>query len=151
VDFNALGLSDSRSVTTTYISAPATTFTINQSVKTDWLFTARPRIGWTVDNWLLYVTGGLAVTELKYANTFTDTFGPAFESGSVSQTKVGWVVGESVEYGLTRNWSVKAEYLYIDFGDVSSSGVISTETDTLSHSADLKANIVRGGINYRFN
>ena len=98
-------------------------------------------------------TGGLAVTELKYNNTFTDTFAAASENGSVSKTKAGWVVGGGVEYGITRNWSVKAEYLYMDFGSVSSTGVVSTniaQTATLGHFADLKANIMRAGINYRF-
>ena len=144
----------SRSITTQYISAPGTFFTINQSIKTDWLFTARPRIGWASNNWLLYVTGGLAVTEIKYNNTFTDTFGGAFENGSISKTKAGWVVGGGVEYGLTRNWSVKAEYLYMDFGNVSSTGAMSAfgglSFASLNHSADLKANVVRAGINYRF-
>jgi len=153
VDFDALDLNGSRSITTEYLSAPGTFFTINQSIKTDWLFTARPRIGWVSNNWLLYATGGLAVTELKFNNTFTDTFAAAYESGSISKTEAGWVVGGGVEYGFTNNWSAKLEYLYMDFGDVSSSGVVSTsiaDTATLSHSADLKANIVRAGINYRF-
>jgi outer membrane immunogenic protein len=154
VDFDALSLSASRSITTQYISAPGTFFTINQSVKTDWLFTARPRVGWASDTWLFYATGGLAVTELKYNNIFTDTFAPAFENGSISKTKAGWTVGGGVEYGLTRNWSVKAEYLYMDFGNVSSTGVVSTPGfagASLNNSADLKTNIVRAGINYRFN
>jgi outer membrane immunogenic protein len=154
LDFDALGLSASRSITTEYISAPGTSFTINQSVKTDWLFTARPRIGWASNNWLWYATGGVAVTDLKYDNTFTDTFAPAFEDGSISKTKAGWAVGGGVEYGLTQNWSVKAEYLYMDFGNVSSSGVVlntgAVPPAVLNHSADLKANIVRAGINYRF-
>ena len=123
VDFDALDLNGSRSITTEYLSAPGTFFTINQSIKTDWLFTARPRIGWVSNNWLLYATGGLAVTELKFNNTFTDTFAAAYESGSISKTEAGWVVGGGVEYGFTNNWSAKLEYLYMDFGDVSSSGV----------------------------
>jgi outer membrane immunogenic protein len=55
---------------------------------------------------------------------------------------------------LTRTWSVKAEYLYVDFGDVSSTSAVAETTggaSTLNHSADLTANIVRAGINYRFN
>jgi outer membrane immunogenic protein len=124
LDFDALGLSASRYITTEYISAAGTSFTINQSIKTDWLFTARPRIGWASNSWLWYVTGGLAVTELKYDNTFTDTFASAFEDGSIAKTKAGWAVGGGLEYGLTPNWSVKAEYLYMQFGDVSSSGVV---------------------------
>jgi outer membrane immunogenic protein len=38
---------------------------------------------------------------------------------SASQTRVGSTVGGGVEYKFTRNWSVKAEYLYIDFGSSS--------------------------------
>jgi opacity protein-like surface antigen len=158
VDFEALALSASRSITTEYLSALGTFFTINQSVKTDWLFTARPRVGWANDNWLFYVTGGLAVTGLKYNNTFADTYGPSFENASISKTKVGWVVGGGVEYGLTRNWSVKAEYLYMDFGSVSSIGDVTAPSQPggtggalLSNSADLKPNVIRAGINYRFN
>jgi outer membrane immunogenic protein len=60
------------------------------------------------------------------------------------------VVGGGVEYGLTRNWSVKAEYLYMDFGNVSSTGVVSATIATggasLSNSVDLRANIIRAGI-----
>jgi outer membrane immunogenic protein len=151
VDFDALSLSASRSITTQYISAPGFFFTINQSVKTDWLFTARPRVGWAANNWLFYVTGGLAVTELKYNNVFTDTFAPAFENGSVSKTKAGWTVGGGIEYGLTQNWSIKAEYLYLDFGHVSSTAhVFPTLGASLANSADLKVSLVRAGINYRF-
>ena len=153
-DFNALALKASRSITVEYLSALGTFFTINQSIETRWLFTARPRIGWAMDNWLLYVTGGLAVTELKYGGTFTDTFAAAFQNGSISKTKAGWVIGGGVEYGLTRNWSVKAEYLYVDFGGVSSTGVVSETgggSDALNHSANLTASIARAGINYRFN
>jgi outer membrane immunogenic protein len=154
VDFDALDLNASRSITTEYLSAPGTFFTINQSTKTDWLLTARPRVGWAINNWLLYATGGLAVTELRFNNTFTDTFAPAFENGSVSKTKAGWVVGGGVEYGFMSNWSAKLEYLYMDFGNVSSSGVVfntgSVPPPLLIHSADLKANIIRAGINYKF-
>lgn len=155
VDFNVMSLSASRSITRSYPPpAVGATHTINQSIETDWLFTARPRIGLATDNWLLYATGGLAVTEIKYNTTFTDTFTPAtLENGSISKIKAGWAVGGGVEYGLTQNWSIKAEYLYLDFGKVSSIGALTAPGGTggaaLSNSADLKVNIVRGGINYR--
>jgi outer membrane immunogenic protein len=32
------------------------------------------------------------------------------------QDRVGWTVGTGIEWGLWQNWSVKAEYDYIDFG-----------------------------------
>jgi outer membrane immunogenic protein len=96
------------------------------------------------------VTGGLAVTELKYNNTFTETFSGLFENGSVSKTKAGWTVGGGVEHAVLNAWSVKAEYLYVDFGSVSSTGVTQRFDETFSHSANLKSHIVRAGINYKF-
>src|SRR5581483_4128392 len=54
-DFDYMGLKGSTSVTAPY-SPPfaANSFTINQSVKTDWLFTLRPRLGWARNDWLFY-------------------------------------------------------------------------------------------------
>jgi opacity protein-like surface antigen len=31
---------------------------------------------------------------------------------------VGWAVGAGAEYAITRNFTLKAEYLYVDLGDV---------------------------------
>ena len=53
-------------------------------MKTNWLFAARPRLGFANNNWLWYLTGGVAVTKLTYDNTFTSTNSAAFEDGSVS-------------------------------------------------------------------
>ena len=154
VDFDAFGLNASRIVTTGYLTAPGTTFTVNQSVKTDWLFTSRGRLGWASNNWLLYMTGGLAITKIRYDNTFTDTFSPALENGSTSKAKTGWVLGGGLEYGLARNWSIKAEYLYMDFGSLSSSGAVSNTgavpPAVLVHSTNLTAETARAGVNYRF-
>jgi outer membrane immunogenic protein len=33
-----------------------------------------------------------------------------------STTKVGWAAGAGVENAITRNWSWKLEYLYVDLG-----------------------------------
>jgi outer membrane immunogenic protein len=34
----------------------------------------------------------------------------------VSTVKTGWTVGAGVEGKISTNWSVKAEYLYVDLG-----------------------------------
>jgi len=155
-DFNYFGLKDSRSVTAQYtFSAPVANYTINQQVETDWLFTLRPRLGWAFNNWLLYATGGLAVTEIKYTNTFVDGYYPSLQNGSVSKTQVGWTAGVGVEYAYMNSWSAKLEYLYTDFGNVSSNVPIVASTSTaitapMSNSANLKANIVRVGLNKKF-
>ena len=108
-------------------------------------------------NLLIYATGGLALTTIKVANSFRDAVGggPAFGADSNSDLKVGWTIGGGAEWMLTRNWTVKAEYLYVDFGRVSASanvtdGLLPPANSLLTTSSDLTAQIMRVGINYRF-
>jgi outer membrane immunogenic protein len=138
--------------------APAT-FTFSSSVSTDWLWTFRPRIGvLLLPSFLLYATGGVAVSEMKANFAFDDTFETnAHESGAFSKTKAGWVVGVGGEYALLNGWSVKAEYLHLDFGRDSITsknlvfgGDLFSET-AFTHSVNLRSDIVRVGVNYHFN
>jgi outer membrane immunogenic protein len=157
-DFGYFGLKGSSSGTGIYPCCAPTGFTVNSSVKTDWLLTVRPRLGYAVDNWLLYVTGGLAVTELKGNFRFTDTFATASESGSLSNTKTGWAAGGGAEWALSGPWSMKLEYLHVDFGKTSGTSTnltaftppIAFPTNVFTHSVSLKSDIVRVGLNYRF-
>lgn len=154
VDFDAYDLSKSRTVTAIYPAFSPDTFTLGQSVKADWLLTLRPRVGVAMDNLLGYVTGGLAVTNLKNSNSFSDTLGlGAAEYASGSKTKYGWTLGAGVEYALMDKWSAKLEYLYTDFGSVSSSGTLTAAGPSaapFSHSADLTSSTLRLGVNYKF-
>jgi outer membrane immunogenic protein len=121
VDFNSFHLRVSRQGTTNFTQASGSTFTITNAVSTDWLFTARGRLGV-----LAYATGGLALTDLKNSNTYLD---PGINSSwSSSTTKVGWTVGGGLEWALNRNWSVKAEYLYVKFASVNASGFLVSAT-----------------------
>jgi outer membrane immunogenic protein len=122
------------------------------SMKTDWLFTLRPRAGLTVNNWLFYVTGGLAVGNEKFAQSIFFPASGSVNAGSVSKTNAGWTVGGGAEWAFAGNWSAKLEYLYVDLGSVSFTSLNSVvgANATFVHSADLRENIVRLGLNYRF-
>ena len=155
-DFNSMRVRSSTSAGAQYLSAPGSSFTVTSSTDADWLFTLRPRIGYATAGWLVYGTGGLAVTDAHFNFRFADNFGPppgARESAS-ADTRVGWTVGGGVEFMLTRNWTVKAEYLFADFGKDSTTGVVSNTVGqvpaTLAHEADLTTQIVRVGFNYKF-
>jgi outer membrane immunogenic protein len=157
-DFNYMGLKGSTTNTALYPCCAPTAFTINQTVKTDWLWTLRPRLGWTSNNWLLYITGGLAVTQIKANFLFTDTFAAANESASINRVKAGWALGAGAEYGLLGGpWSVKAEYLHVDFGTVSTTSTnltaftppIPFPSNVFTHSVRLSDDIVRVGLNYK--
>ena len=134
---------------------------ISTSIKTDWLVTVRPRVGYAWNQTLLYATGGLALTRLSFSQSYSDNVNfIAFPPGgsvslSSSATKVGWVVGGGIEHKLAYNWSVKAEYLYVRFDGVGANGTLTDGfpgdfanfTNNLDH---LASNIVRFGLNYKF-
>jgi len=166
-DFGAFKLRGARSTSGVYpANSPATvnageTFVVSNSFGTDWLFTARGRIGWAASNWLVFATGGLAVSRVTIASSFSDNhlFGTdpgATGSASASKVKTGWALGGGLEYALTRNWSLKGEYLYVDLGSVSVVNNVSVfangagYSNALGVSTDLTAHIARLGANFRF-
>jgi outer membrane immunogenic protein len=77
-----------------------------------WLATARIRLGYASDKWLLYVTGGAAWASIQSTELAT-----AFVNTNVSQTdtRTGWTIGTGVDYALAAEWSARAEYLYVRF------------------------------------
>jgi outer membrane immunogenic protein len=132
--------------------------------KIDWFGTFRARAGALVDpRVLLYVTGGLA-----YGHVTTDAtggvVGQPFVNLSAKDTRVGWTIGGGVEGALSNNWTVKAEYLYMDLGDAPSVGAsaqtifpnvpqvgFTTVLDTtVATGGRVRDHIFRLGVNYRF-
>lgn len=165
LDFGAFSLGGTATRNGRYptdIVVGGTNYTLTTSVDTDWLFTARGRLGWSLSNLLLYGTGGLALTDLSISQTFLDTLAsPTAGHGELSKStiRVGWVLGAGAELAIAANWLLRAEYLHVDFGSVSGAmptgigsgftlGTPGTGLHTIS--ADLKADIVRGGIAYKF-
>jgi outer membrane immunogenic protein len=73
--------------------------------------------------------------------------------GSLSSTRTGWVAGVGIEYALTNNWLIRAEYLHYDFDGVSFTGnrVPALPTFGVQYNTDdTKIDVVRAGINYKF-
>jgi outer membrane immunogenic protein len=121
---------------------------------TSWLVTMRPRVGVTlVPRLLIYGTGGLAFGHVTYrANTDFRPVGTEQYPASFDHTRAGWVAGGGAEVGATDHWSVKAEFLHYDLGGVSfvASPVPPLPPFGISYEWETTANIVRGGVNYRF-
>jgi outer membrane immunogenic protein len=139
---------------------PGTTF-LTANYKLDWFGTARGRVGFLpTDRVLLYATGGLAYGHLS-ANAPLVLL-------SWGSTRAGWTVGAGAEVALDPHWSVKIEYLYMDLGNIGSSGASATTvvnalntpstrfntvtTTTLASAFNTRFtdNILRVGVNYRF-
>lgn len=72
-------------------------------------FGARARIGYTMDNVMIYGTLGAEVA----------TFGPVGAPSNITDTTAGLSIGAGVEYALNEKISVRAEYTYTDFGEAS--------------------------------
>ena len=164
-DLNAFDFNSSAATTALFPGSTVLIFTSSTTASTDWLVTLRGRLGWTVTpGWLLYATGGLALTELKIANSYQDNaslLGPAAAnivgSSRSSSTKIGFAVGGGAEAALDKNWSVRAEYLYVDFGSADTTlttnglpGLGLPNPNAMTSSADLDASIARVGVSYRW-
>lgn len=151
-DIDALTLNKSTAATAVYPCCSPSAYTVTQGVKTTWLFTARPRVGWTTGSTLVYATGGVAVTDFHYTATFADTYTPVTENGSKTSTKTGWTLGGGLETQIDPKWSLKAEYLYADFGRINSTAplVPAVFSQVMDHTAKLNTSIVRFGLNMRF-
>lgn len=155
-------VSDKKSTTTPYPCCAPTAFTVTQFAGTSWLFTVRPRIGFTSGPVMVYGTGGLAVTNYEYTALFTDTFASAAESGRKTSNQNGWTAGGGAEFQVKRHWSLKGEYLRANFGGgaatITSTNLVAFTTriafpsNVFTHQVGNLGgmNIFRFGFNYRF-
>jgi outer membrane immunogenic protein len=100
---------------------------------------------------LWFATGGIAFGESSLGSAFScDLCGPPAATQA-------WTFGTGVEWSFAPFWSVKAEYLYVNFGSqsntiwytygphgtlINASSLTSTVTDS--------DNVVRVGLNYQF-
>jgi outer membrane immunogenic protein len=98
---------------------PGVTFTqtLNTSVK--WTGTATSSVGIANDRWLIYGKAGVAWAKTDYTDNWAIVGIPLFTgTGSTnSSSQVGWTVGTGIEWAIWNNWSIKAEYDYLDFGN----------------------------------
>jgi outer membrane immunogenic protein len=115
-----------------------TTCPLGCKTSDDWLATARGRLGFAADRFMPFITGGAAFGDIKAA--------PGGFGGATS-TNAGWTIGGGLEFAIAPQWTVKAEYLYVDLGKFNcglSCGLMPTEN------VSFTTNLVRAGVNYKF-
>jgi outer membrane immunogenic protein len=147
-------------VPTLLSTIPAGVVTVNQNdvfqLQERWLVTARGRLGltgWWGDRTLLYVTGGAAWAKID--SSFWVNGNPIVTGVQQSHTRDGWTVGGGIEYAVGYGWSVKGEYLYVDFGDFTTLNCTAPSPGCAfgtitSLNVNLKDHIWRAGMNYKF-
>ena len=133
--------------------------------------TVRGRFGYAGDNLLLYGTGGWAWSQSSTTSNLTctvftpgtfcpggsDTFTGGGASASTTATN-GWAAGAGLEYAFARNWTIRAEYLHLQFNGVgqtfASSGTVGALavpfTSVINSSATVNMDIGRVGLNFLF-
>jgi outer membrane immunogenic protein len=81
-----------------------------QGTSLNFLATFGPRLGYAFDRTLIYAKAGFA------AASFTGWFQDDTGRNAGRNWRGGWFVGAGVEHAFAPNWTVKAEYNYIDLG-----------------------------------
>ncbi len=104
------------------------------SVDQDWSASLRARAGIALDQFLLYGTGGVAVTGVEASDA----------TSSDANTLWGWTLGAGAETMLRDNLTARVEYRYTDY-----EGKTFT-LDSGSGDVDLQAHSVRAGVGLKF-
>jgi outer membrane immunogenic protein len=178
-DFNGSNLKGTGNSTSFLQTTPGPyTQTVSVQQTIDWYGTLRGRLGFLpASNLLVFGTGGLAYGRVANSGNYsaigspvgpfsgalggfsfscTANGSPCF-AGSSSQIRVGYTLGGGIEWLVWRNWSVKAEYQYVNLGSAPLRVAAVATTAGGPIPASFNANfarddfqVVRAGVNYHF-
>jgi outer membrane immunogenic protein len=128
--------------------------------KTAWLGSARGRLGYVWDRFMIYGTGGAAWGKFDASINASCLAGGCGLSlfnrdttASFAETKMGWVAGGGIEAMLDADWIVRAEYLHYDLGNITNTLTLVTPTafqQSATWSRDFRYETVRVGLSYKF-
>jgi outer membrane immunogenic protein len=104
-----------------------------------WAASLRGRLGYATGQIMPFVTGGLAVAQYEISEIPAAPY-------SVSKTYTGWTLGAGVDFAMTNNILLRAEYRYADYGNEDFTGIPSWTNQNVT----LKTQDIRVGIAYKF-
>lgn len=116
--------------------------------------TIRGKMGIALDRVLIYGTGGVAFGgwSASLSAAAPNLLPPLFASASTTAARPGWTAGGGLEYAITNDWWLFAEYRFADFGSLDNH-VLAVSVPTggfLSEERRLQQNQVQAGFSYRF-
>ena len=124
--------------------------------------TLRARAGFSIDRVLYFFTGGAAsaivktiTSDSQYAPLVGHNY-PWSASVAINQRHYGWTVGGGTEIQVSRGWSLKLEYLFVDLGHQAAllfnanRGVGQGSATLVSMRTDISEHLFRVGVNYQF-
>jgi outer membrane immunogenic protein len=131
------------------------------ATKIDSVATAAGRLGIAVDRWLVYGKAGMAwAYETQTRSNISTVAGvPGAQTVLIAgtETRKGPMLGIGAEYAFLGNWSVKAEYDYLDFVSPSRVDLSGTLTSLAGTTTNVRTfaniperlHIAKVGLNYR--
>ena len=111
---------------------------------------------------MIYGTGGVAFggfsSNLYLNGLNAAAIGFPIANRFFSNTRVGWTAGGGIQYAVTDNWWIFAEYRYTDFGSFKNTlsnsfapGGPLLGKAFVDNNIRLRENQVQAGFSYRFN
>ena len=132
-DLGYLGAEDGERTTTAFANADY-----------GWYGTLTARAGYAQDRLLFYAKGGFAFADIdNTAGAVSGGSNVATDFTENHEVHTGWALGAGTEYAFNPNMSMKIEYLYMDFGDETSTNA---DGDIFEH--DNNIHTVKVGVSY---
>lgn len=104
----------------------------------------RGRLGYAMDRWMIFATGGWAWGSASTSYGFTGAAAPFYTN---SFNGNGYTAGAGFEYAFMNNWLARVEYRYTDLG---SRSYVDVPTNSAETGNRVTINDVRLGIAYKF-
>ena len=135
---------------------PTGAFNNIQPRKVNWISTVTGRVGYAVNNWLIFGKGGWAWARETSGNSVFNIATGALVAGSIAtHARNGWTIGAGVEWAFARNWVAKLEYDYIRFSSLELTGGLNTLTGAAITVANVNdttnIHVAKVGVSYLFN
>jgi outer membrane immunogenic protein len=104
--------------------------------------------------WLLYVTGGLAWQQADINASCLGSLNNAswcitVRNETVSTTRMGWTAGAGAEAMIWRDWLLRAEYRFSDYGNFGHTFFANT-ADRILMNESLRTHVGLIGLAYKF-
>jgi high affinity Mn2+ porin len=108
--------------------------------KIDYMATLRGRLGYAFPRWMIYATGGVALS----LGRFLQNPGVTDDIDKLLHLHTGWAAGAGAEVAIAPSWTARLEYLYRNFN---SAGVLFPSGTIAGSSFDVQS--LRLGLNYK--
>jgi outer membrane immunogenic protein len=125
------------------------------TIDKDWYGGISARLGYAWERTLFYLEGGAVYSAANLGFIDTCVTAPCGDTMIEAYKSAGWgyQLGGGVEYAVARNWTIKAEYVYFDFGShmITGTGVGgSFEGMVFNIHSNLSVHTAKAGLNYKF-